>query len=73
MSQENLIPDWMQFADDRQEEEYDGDCYGERCGVVGCPSCDREYYENYSECGKLSNGLCMKAGSEECDFECPNR
>ena len=55
------------------EDDQDGDCRGVHCGVIGCPSCDREYYENYSECSKLPNGQCLKAGSEECDFECPYR
>lgn len=42
------------------------------CGVVGCESCDADYYENFP-CGKMANGQCLKAGSEDCDFECPNR
>lgn len=28
---------------------------------------DDEYYD----CGMMPDGLCMKAGSEECDWECP--
>lgn len=25
------------------------------------------------DCGLMPDGQCTKAGSEECDFECPNR
>jgi hypothetical protein len=25
------------------------------------------------ECGRTSDGTCMLAGSEQCDFECPFR
>ena len=25
------------------------------------------------DCGLMPDGQCSKAGSEECDFECPNR
>lgn len=50
----------------------DGDC---------CPDCDQafemcECHEG-EECGRWDNGRltrhCSKAGSEECDFECPYR
>lgn len=47
------------------------------CGVYGCgqypPKEDGS--EPGEECGRWSNGhlerFCAKAGSEECDFECP--
>ncbi len=29
--------------------------------------------EDYSDCGWTPGGGCSMAGSEECDFECPNR
>lgn len=25
------------------------------------------------DCGLMPDGQCLKAGSEECDWECPNR
>jgi hypothetical protein len=28
---------------------------------------------DYEDCGLMSDGQCLKAGSEECDWECPNR
>lgn len=27
----------------------------------------------HDECGRLTNGTCMFAGTEHCDFECPYR
>lgn len=30
-----------------------------------------ELEESMQNCGKLPDGTCMKAGSEECDWECP--
>lgn len=46
-----------------------------------CPDCDLGPYEcrchEGDDCGRWRNGRlsahCMKAGSEECDFECPYR
>ncbi len=29
--------------------------------------------EDYADCGWMPGGGCSLAGSEECDFECPNR
>lgn len=29
--------------------------------------------EEYFDCGWMREGGCSLAGSEECDFECPNR
>ena len=28
---------------------------------------------DYEDCGLMPDGQCLKAGSEECDGECPNR
>src|SRR6185369_14122592 len=28
---------------------------------------------DYEDCGLMPDGQCLKAGSEECDWECPNR
>jgi hypothetical protein len=30
-----------------------------------------EFEDAMMNCGMMENGLCMKAGSEECDWECP--
>ena len=30
-----------------------------------------EFEDAMADCGMMPDGLCMKAGSEECDFECP--
>ena len=46
-----------------------------------CPSCDQTWDQCEcragEECGRWDNGRltqrCSKAGSEECDFECPYR
>lgn len=39
--------------------------------------CDFDDEDEGAECGRWSNGRlmrsCTKAGSEECDFECPYR
>lgn len=56
--------DWDYFADDYENDE---EC---QCNVTGCPECDERYYENY-DCGMGADGQCSKAGSEECDWECP--
>lgn len=49
-------PDDFDYCDDRDEFEEDGDDFG-------------------AECGRWRNGRlaaqCLKAGSEECDWECP--
>lgn len=35
---------------------------------------DDEYCDDLDfDCGMDRNGMCGKAGSEECDFECPYR
>jgi hypothetical protein len=44
-----------------------------------CPDCGFEIcqceddYEPEFDCHMDRNGFCGKAGSEECDFECPYR
>lgn len=30
-----------------------------------------EFEESLMNCGQLPDGTCTKAGSEECDWECP--
>ncbi len=30
-----------------------------------------EFEDEFEDCGMLPDGTCMKAGSEECDWECP--
>lgn len=38
--------------------------------------CDDDYGEGPEfafDCGKMPDGTCMLAGSEECDWECPHR
>lgn len=34
---------------------------------------DEDEIEDDFDCGLMSNGQCTKAGSEECDWSCPNR
>jgi len=42
-----------------------------------CLDDEDDLYDPGEECGRWNNGrlgrLCTKAGSEECDFECPYR
>lgn len=52
------------------EDDFDDDDDECQCNAVGCPECDARYYENY-DCGMGSDGQCSKAGSEDCDWECP--
>jgi hypothetical protein len=48
---------------------------------AGCPTCGEGPYDCECDvgmdCGRWNNGRlmasCTKAGSEECDFECPYR
>jgi len=46
------------------------------CGCEPC-QCELDEYEEerdalaLMDCGMMHNGLCTKAGSEECDWECP--
>ena len=28
-------------------------------------------FDEFDDCGMMSDGQCLKAGSEECDWECP--
>lgn len=41
-------------------------------GVDGACDCFDEDDEEF-DCGMDRHGNCGKAGSEECDWECPNR
>ncbi len=61
------MENWDYYDDDCEE---DDEC---RCGVVGCPECDERYCDENYDCGMMSNGQCTKAGSEGCDWECPER
>lgn len=50
----------------------------EPCPYCGNPLCMDDCPESRgAECGRWNNGRltssCRKAGSEECDFECPYR
>ena len=44
---------------------------------LGEPDDDIPFDDSYefdhalADCHMMRNGLCMKAGSEECDWECP--
>ena len=31
---------------------------------------DCDSFDDFDDCGLMPNGQCMKAGSEECDWEC---
>ena len=59
------VPDYFYEPDDDFDD--DDEC---QCNVIGCPECDERYYEDY-DCGMGADGQCGKAGSEECDWECP--
>jgi len=32
----------------------------------------RYEFDEFDDCGKMPDGQCTKAGSEECDWECPH-
>lgn len=34
---------------------------------------DYDGFDDEFDCGLMPDGQCLKAGSEECDFECPLR
>jgi len=40
-----------------------------------CEICGKGQYDcncfHPDECGRMPGGGCLKAGTEECDFECP--
>lgn len=60
-----------EYEGEDHEEEDDGVCFN--CGQIH-DICECHVGE---ECGRWRNGTlsasCSKAGSEECDFECPYR
>lgn len=67
------------MANPMTQEEIDADVFRDDDGI--CPNCD-EIWDMCEcrvgeECGRWINGRltksCSKAGSEECDFECPYR
>jgi len=47
------------------------------CPVCGDPDCDFDCDGDYEDteddfdCGMMPDGYCSKAGSEECDWQCP--
>ncbi len=53
-----------------------GDCCGGRCFIVDRDD-ELDGPEPGEECGRWNNGKlmshCTKAGSEECEWECPYR
>jgi len=53
------------------EYEFCADCGFEVCQCDDFDS-DEGFYDEF-DCGMGRDGLCGKAGSEECDFECPYR
>lgn len=61
------------------QDEIDADMFDDDDGL--CPDCgeieDVCECHNGDDCGRWNNGRltkhCTKAGSEECDFECPYR
>lgn len=56
--------------EDYFDDHYDDDQRECHCEIIGCPECDERYLENY-DCGMTADGQCLKAGSEECDWDCP--
>lgn len=64
----------------RERSQFEEDIEGEVNDDL-CLTCDQPFdfceCDEGAECGRWDNGrlthLCSKAGSEECDFECPYR
>jgi hypothetical protein len=44
-------------------DDFDDDVFGE----------DTDEAEAMMSCGRTDDGICMLAGTEHCDFECPYR
>lgn len=40
-------------------------------GIYDYGTEDKEADEEYDDCHMLPDGICMAAGSEYCDWECP--
>lgn len=56
------------------DDEPDIDDFEDHPWECDCPDCEQEHAE--MNCGELPEHLgggCAKAGSEECDFDCPFR
>jgi hypothetical protein len=49
-----------------------GDYYGDETWDDDPRDWDEEDGD-YEDCGLMPDGQCLKAGSEECDWECPYR
>jgi hypothetical protein len=47
------------------------DCGCVPCQCDGLDEAEDRWEEAMMDCGLGSDGLCSKAGSEECDFDCP--
>jgi hypothetical protein len=57
---------------ERQEDEFCTDCGCEPCQCDPLDENEDRWEEAMMNCGLVGNtGLCTKAGSEECDWECP--
>lgn len=66
----NSVPDQTEidamFGLDQDDDE--GFC---SCGKTSWEQCDcGDFFLNWI-CGKLADGSCTLAGTEECDWECP--
>ena len=47
---------------------FQGLCRG--CFTESMEPDDDEAFDEFDDCGMMPNGYCLKAGSEECDWEC---
>lgn len=63
-------PPKPQTANDNKKVSVDD---GEYYGPGLCDDDDEDDFEDGAECGQMSDGTCMMAGTEYCDFECPYR
>lgn len=58
MNEDEEVSYGQQYYEDDESDDEDGDY-------------EDELEEALMNCGMLRDGTCMKAGSEECDWECP--
>lgn len=76
MSERNARPGFRVQPDVGPEPVYCPDCQGLDEDCI-CDVDEELDDDPGAECGRWSNGrlmkYCSKAGSEECDFECPHR
>lgn len=61
---EQKIDDWEYYADDCEDED-DHDWCGD------CGECEDCLDIAMDECGRMRDGICTKAGTEYCDWDCP--